>query len=257
VTQSTDVTTGSETFITTLGTTSQTETTTNGQGSPTVGQNSTDSLSTTAPGDTTGVQSETTTAGQGSPTAAQTSTDSLSTTAPADTTGVQSETTAAGQAPITASSTTTATLVCQETEYIETLLSTNSISIKPDNTLNKQDLVTNGLDFADTNPSFIINLPEGGLIIRGVTLPSLNILTVQIVFQPELGTNSTTLQGPPTSLPVNEFPTEKIGQIIINVIETLNGTSPSQVTLSVTVCSEPSTTTSSSKHFHEKFSTKR
>jgi hypothetical protein len=211
VTQSTDVTTASQT-------------TTNGQGSPTLGPNTTDTLSTTAQGDTTGVQSETTTA---------------------------------GEAPTPASSTTTASLLCQETEYIETLLSTNSITISPDNTLNKQDLVTNGLNFADTNPSFIIDLPEGGLIIRGVTLPSLNILTVQIVFQPESGTNSTTLQGSPTSLPVNEFPTEKIGQIIINVIETLNGTSPSQVTLSVTVCSEPSTTTSSSKYFYKKFSTTR
>jgi hypothetical protein len=81
----------------------------------------------------------------------------------------------------------------------------------------------------------------------------LNIVKVQVIFVPDLGDASTTIEGSPTALPLNEFPTERIGEFIVKVIETINGTSPSQVTLSVKVCGEEPTTTSSSKHSHHQF----
>jgi hypothetical protein len=162
-----------------------------------------------------------------------------------------SGTTAGGRGTaVTAGSTPVGASICQEIEYIETLVSTKAIRIRPYDTPNKQDLITNGLDITYATPTFQINFPEGGLIIRDVKLSSLNIIKVQIVFVPDLGEDSTLIEGSATALPLNEFPTERIGEIIIKVIETTNGTSLSRVTLSVKVCGQEATTTSASKHFH-------
>jgi hypothetical protein len=181
---------------------------------------------------------------------AGTSLGGVSTTAGARGNKPGSQGTTAGGPPngITAATTPVGTYICQEIEYIETLVSTNAIRIRPYDSPSKQDLVTNGLNIAYATPVFQVNLPEGGLIIRDVKLPSLNIVKVQIVFVPDLGTPSTSIEGSPTALPLNEFPTESIGEIIIKVIETVNGTSPSQVTLSVKACGQEPTTRSASKH---------
>jgi hypothetical protein len=161
-----------------------------------------------------------------------------------ETTSAESDTTTIKQTTTEASSTSTTPLICTETDYIETLISTNSIRIRPNDASDKQDLITKGLDLTDEQPSFKIDLPEGGLIVRDVKISSLNIIKVEIVFITESGTDTKTIQGMPTSLPTNEFPIERIGEILIKVLETTSSESPKQVKLSVIACAETSTTTS-------------
>ncbi len=148
-----------------------------------------------------------------------------------------------------ASSISTTSVSCTETEVIEILVKSNLIQIHPTDSSNKQDLISKGLDIIDETSTLKIDLPEGGLIIRDVKISSLNIIKIEVVFISESGATLKSIQGKPTSLPINQFPTERIGAIIIKVLQTSDNGSLKQVKLSIIACEETFTTTSTRK-FH-------
>lgn len=79
-------------------------------------------------------------------------------------------------------------------------------------------------------------------------IPSLNIINVEIVFVPESGAETTSIKGKPTSLPINEIPTERIAEIIIKINQTSDDASPKQVKLSILACAETFTKASTRKY---------
>ncbi len=166
---------------------------------------------------------------------------------------LQGELTTIGQTTTSSSRASTTPLICKEKEYIDALVFANAIRIRPNTDVNTQDLITKGLDIADEKSTFKIDLPEGGLLLRDVKLSSLNIEKVEMILMPESGTDSTTIQGVPTSLPVNEFPSERIGEIIIKVLQTSDNNSLKQVKLSIIACEEATTTTTSTRKFCHSF----
>ena len=132
---------------------------------------------------------------------------------------------------------------CDEMEYIQTLIDTGSVNTYPKDIPNKQDLITNGVDFVDQTPSFIINIPKGGAVIRDIDVSSPNIAEITVTFTTESGREVGPIRGTPTSLPTDEFPAEKVIDIIIKMTKTTDYRPPQDVTLSVTACAEGTTTT--------------
>jgi hypothetical protein len=144
----------------------------------------------------------------------------------------------------TAPGTTTAK-ACEQMEYINTLIATNSVQTKPTDIPNKQDLIRKGVDFTDTKPVFEINLPNGGATVRDIHLYSSNVIEITVTFTTESGRETVPIKGAPESLPTSEFPTEKVTEIVVKVTKTRADTAPEDVTLSVIACAEGSTTTAS------------
>jgi hypothetical protein len=139
---------------------------------------------------------------------------------------------------------------CNEIEYINTLIATDSVKTQPDDINNIENLITNGVDFTSKKPSFIINVPNGEAIVRDIKLFSSNVAEIEVVFTTESGSQSSPIQGAPTSLPTTNFPTEKVTEIVINVKKTTDGNAPKDVTLSIIVCAEGTTiTTGAGKRF--------
>ncbi len=143
------------------------------------------------------------------------------------------------------SGTTTTGKYCDEMEYINTLIDTNSVKTVPTDISDKQDLITNGVDFTDKMPSFVIDVPNGGAIVRDIKLSSTNVEEIEVVFTTKSGRGTTPIRGAPTSLPTNQFPIEEVVEIVIKVKKTTDDQSPKHVTLSVIACAEGVTTTSS------------
>ncbi len=138
-------------------------------------------------------------------------------------------------------------MTCTETELVETLVRSNLIQIRPIDLPNKQDLITKGLNFNSNFPSIEIDLPKRGAIVRDIKLLSNSIVEIEVIFVIESGLKTSPIRGSPIALPNDEFPTEKILDITINIIKTTNDDLPENVTLSVIVCGEdlPSTPTAS------------
>ena len=127
-------------------------------------------------------------------------------------------------------------------EYINTLVATNSVRTTPKDIPNKDDLIKKGVDFTDKNPTFVIDVPKGGAIIRDIKVPSSNIAQIEVTFTSESGDKVVKVTGAPTSLPKDEFPADKVGAIVIKVIKTTDGKAPEDVTLSIIACAEGVTT---------------
>jgi hypothetical protein len=138
--------------------------------------------------------------------------------------------------------TTTTGKYCDEMEYINTLIATDSVKTQPDDITDKQDLIKKGVDFTYEKPSFIINLPNGGAIVRDIVVFSSNVDEIEVVFTTESRRGSSPIRGAPTSLPTKEFPTEKVTEIVIKVKKTTDNNGPKDVTLSVIACAEGVTT---------------
>ena len=139
--------------------------------------------------------------------------------------------------------TTTTGKYCDEMEYIDTLIATDSVKTTPKDIPNKGDLITKGVDFTDNKPSFILDLPKGGAIVRDIQLPSKNVQEIEVTFTTKSGKVTTPIRGSPTSLPTDKFPTEKVVEIVIQVTKTNNYQAPTDVTLSVIACAEGTVTT--------------
>ena len=145
---------------------------------------------------------------------------------------------------------TTTVQYCAEMEYIQTLIETDSIKTTPTDLPNKTKLITDGLDFTDRTPSFIIAVPQGGAVIRDLDLISSNIAEITVTFTTEDGKQIGPVRGAPTSLPTEQFPKDKVGKLVIKVTETTDSQAPKNVTLSVTACAEgatPATTVGTTK----------
>ena len=141
--------------------------------------------------------------------------------------------------------TTTTGKYCDEMEYIQTLIDTDSVKTSPTDIPNKRDLVKEGVDFTDQTPSFTIDVPQGGAIIRDLDLTSPNVAEITVTFTTESGEIVGPILGAPTALPTEEFPKDRVGEIVIKVTKTTDYRPPQDVTLSVTACAEGTTTTTS------------
>jgi hypothetical protein len=145
---------------------------------------------------------------------------------------------------------TTTNKICDEVEYIDTLIITNSVKTAPEDISNKQDLISKGVDFTDRNPTFTIKIPTGGAVIRAIELTSNNVAEIELIFTTQSGRETIPIQGAPTLLPTTEFPTEKVSEIFIKVKNTTDNNAPEEVTLSIIACAEGKTTTTpAGKHF--------
>ncbi|CAF4193350.1 unnamed protein product, partial [Rotaria sp. Silwood2] len=141
---------------------------------------------------------------------------------------------------------TTSAKYCEVKEYINHLIATNSVRTMPTDFLNKHDLISRGVDFPDEQSVIIIDIPQGGTVVRNVKLLSSNVAQVEVRFATKSGSEITSLRGAPTSLPADMFPTEKVSKIVIKVTKTSDNYSPHDVTLSIIVCEENSATYSTS-----------
>jgi len=187
-------------------------------------------------------------ASTGTPGSTSTST-GVTSSAPGISTGspgtpLSSQSTTEGSQGTTASTPGTTTgKSCDEIEYINTLIATDSVKTQPDDITNKQDLITNGVDFTSKKLSFIITVPNSGAIVRDIKVFSSNVAEIEVVFTTESGSQSSPIQGVPTSLPTNNFPAGKVTEIVIEVKETTDNNAPKDVTLSIIICAEGATTT--------------
>ena len=134
---------------------------------------------------------------------------------------------------------------CDEMEYIQTLIDIDSVKTSPTDIPNKRDLVKEGVDFTDQTPSFIIDVPRGGAVIRDLDLTSPNVAEITVTFTTESGDIVGPIRGAPAALPTEEFPKDRVGEIVIKVTKTTDYRPPQDVTLSVTGCAEGTTTTTS------------
>ena len=159
--------------------------------------------------------------------------------------GTSEGTSQGSEGTISATPSATTGKFCEEMEYINTLIATHSIETQPTPIPNKEDLITKGVDFTDTKPIFVIDIPEGGAIVRDIDVFSSNVAEIVVVFITESGRETTPIQGGPTSLPTTEFPTEKVSEIVIKVKETTDNSAPQDVTLSVIACAEGTTVATS------------
>lgn len=128
-------------------------------------------------------------------------------------------------------------------EYIDTLITTNSVKTLPTDISNKPDLISKGVNFTDKNPTIQIDIPNGGAIVRDIDLTANNVAQIEVTFINAQGSQIGPIEGGPTSLPTSRFPAEKVTNIIINIIKTTDGDAPEDVTLSVVACAEGKTTT--------------
>lgn len=128
-------------------------------------------------------------------------------------------------------------------EYIDTLISTNSVKILPNDITNKRDLISKGVDFTDKKPTIQIDLPNDGAVVRDIDVTSNNVAQIEVTFVTQQGRNVGPIEGGPTSLPTSEFPTEKVVQITVKIVKTKDNDAPEDVTLSVVACAEGKTTT--------------
>jgi hypothetical protein len=139
-------------------------------------------------------------------------------------------------------------------EYIGTLIATDSVKTTPKDIPNKQDLISKGVDFTDNKPSFTIQVPKDGAIVRDIQVPSPNVAEIEVVFTTKSGRQTTPIKGAPTSLPNDEFPTEKVVKIVVTITKTSDNKPPKDVTLSVIACAEGTVTTTPTgrplNHFH-------
>ncbi|CAF0880352.1 unnamed protein product [Rotaria sordida] len=127
---------------------------------------------------------------------------------------------------------------CQHMEYINRLIESNSVTTKPDEIPNKTDFIKNGVNFVNTNPMVIMNMPSEGAVVRGVKVQSDNADDIMVIFTSKSGGYVSPIRGKPTALSTDDFPKEKIVQLVIVFLGTTDDKSPKNVTLSVVTCAE-------------------
>ncbi|CAF3994162.1 unnamed protein product, partial [Rotaria sp. Silwood1] len=71
---------------------------------------------------------------------------------------------------------------CEHMEYIDTLIASNSVTTKPEDISNKEDFIKNGVNFADTNPIVVIDMPSEGVVVHDVKVPSNNVEEIMVSF---------------------------------------------------------------------------
>lgn len=132
---------------------------------------------------------------------------------------------------------------CDEMQFINTIVNTNSLKTLPKDIVNKQDIITTGVDFIATKPSILITVPNNGAIIRDIDVFSSNVAEIEVVFVTQSGNQLAPIKGVPTELATDEFPTEKVREITVTLTKTKDAQSPQDVTMSVIACAEATTAT--------------
>ncbi|CAF3512284.1 unnamed protein product [Rotaria sordida] len=127
---------------------------------------------------------------------------------------------------------------CQHMEYIDRLIESNSVTTKPDEIPNKTDFIKNGANFVNTNPMVIMNMPSEGAVVRNAKVQSDNVDDIMVIFTSKSGGYVSPIRGNPTALSTDDFPKEKIVQLVIVFLGTTDDKSPKDVTLSVVTCAE-------------------
>jgi hypothetical protein len=127
-------------------------------------------------------------------------------------------------------------------EYIGTLITSNAVSVVSEQINDVQDFVTKGVKFVDKTAIIVINVPTPGAIVRDVKVPSQNVAQISVTLTTDKGVTLTPITGKPTDLPKNQFPTEKVTKIVIEILQTTDNQSPKGVTLSVVACAPGITT---------------
>lgn len=140
---------------------------------------------------------------------------------------------------------------CEEAELIQWLLKTNSITF--DDTSNIKDLITNGVNFQETNPSIVIHIPFGGTQIQNIKLRSTNVHEIQLTFTTETGEKLKSIRTQLNNLKNQHFPRQKVIKLVIKILKTTDNDTPKGVTLSIEGCavltsSETSAHTSVTHH---------
>jgi hypothetical protein len=238
--------TGQPTTSGTPGTGQPTTSGTPGTGQPTTSGTPGSSQSTTSGTPGSGQSTTSGTPGTGQPTTSGTPGTGQSTTSVTSGTGQSTASGTQGTGQPTTSGTpgtTTTGKYCDEMEFIDSLIATDSIETQPKDISDKEDLIKKGVDFTDNKPSFVIDLPNGGAIVRDIQVPSKNVAEIEVTFTTTSGQETTPIRGSPTSLPTDKFPTEKVVEIVVKVTKTTDDESPKDVTLSVIACAEGTVTT--------------
>lgn len=135
---------------------------------------------------------------------------------------------------------------CEHMEYINTLVAIDAVQTSLEDISNKAHFIDKGVDFHGTNPIIVIDIPEDGAIIRDVALPSNNIERIRVTLTTVSDITLPAIEGAPTDLPSDQFPTEKIDVILIEILSTFDNKAPRGVTISVVACA-PGITTSTTK----------
>ncbi|CAF1077448.1 unnamed protein product [Adineta steineri] len=176
--------------------------------------------------------------------------ESTATKKPSNSSGTEQTTSMSGSStisPVHSSTigveTTTTVKICEEIEFISDLIAINAITTTPADLSNKEDLIRKGVNFTEKHPIFVINIPKGGARIRDLKVFSSNVKLIEIIFTTESGHRLSPITTGPTTAPKKEFPTENVEEIIINILETTDDSSPQKVTLSIITCGGHGATT--------------
>ncbi|CAF4056386.1 unnamed protein product, partial [Rotaria sp. Silwood1] len=103
---------------------------------------------------------------------------------------------------------------CEHMEYIDTLIASNSVTTKPEDIPNKEDFIKNGVNFVDTNPIVVIDMPSEGVVVHDVKVPSNNVEEIMVSFTTVSGDHIPPVRGKPTALPTDQFPSVKTVQLV-------------------------------------------
>ncbi|CAF4114270.1 unnamed protein product, partial [Adineta steineri] len=152
-----------------------------------------------------------------------------------------------GSSMTSSGASTTHSKICDEMEYIDTLITSNAIQTKPTQVSNIKDFHTQGCDFTDKKPTIVLKFPAGASTVQNVKVLSTNVKEVEVVFTTESGSHTAPITGSPTNLPTDKFPTEKVVEVTITVTETSDSGAPKSVRVSIIACA-PGVTPSSSKN---------
>lgn len=129
-------------------------------------------------------------------------------------------------------------------EYINTLVAINAIRTTPSDVYNKRDFVTKGVDFTTQQSTVVIDVPSNGAVVRNVKVSSANVARIEVILTIESSGATVSIRGAPTALPADEFPTDKVKQIVIKFLNTVDDNAPQDVVLSIIACAEGSVITS-------------
>ncbi|CAF0742849.1 unnamed protein product [Adineta steineri] len=131
---------------------------------------------------------------------------------------------------------TTPSKICDEMEYIDTLITSNAIQTKPTQVSNIKDFHTQGCDFTDKKPTIVLKFPASSATVQNVKVFATNVKEIEVVFTTESGSHTAPITGSPTNLPTDKFPTEKVVEVTITITETSDGSAPKSVRVSIIAC---------------------
>jgi hypothetical protein len=121
-------------------------------------------------------------------------------------------------------------------EYIDTLVEINAVSSISESVKDIGDLSKKGVDFTVANPILVVDIPKEGAVVRDVKVPSSNVGEIKVTLTTVDGVTLPPIQGEAMNLPRSGFTTDKVSQIVVQILTTTDGDTPKAVRLSVVAC---------------------